>query len=77
MAWPHPTQAYSVGWGLRFKNEGSLRVAIYCHRDCERAVGVGRGDAGTRFHHIHLYRQTGDHHSNPYAYNTSHYDNDT
>ncbi len=26
MAWPHPTQAYSVGWGLRFKNEGSLHV---------------------------------------------------
>jgi hypothetical protein len=77
MARPHPTQAYSVGWGLRFKNEGSLRVAVYCHRDCERAVGLGRGDAGTRFHHIHLYLQTGDHHSDPYIYHTSHYDDDT
>ncbi len=76
MAWPHPTQAYSVGWGLRFKNEGSLRVANYCHRDCERAVGVGRGDAGARFHHIHLYRQTGDHLSDPPGYNSSYFNDD-
>jgi hypothetical protein len=76
MAWPHPTQAYSVGWGLRFKNEGSLRVAIYFHGDCARAVGMGRGDAGARFHHIYLYRQTVDHLSDPPGYNSSYFNGD-
>jgi len=76
MAWPHPTQAYSVGWGLRFENEGSLRFAVYCYRNCECAMGLGRGNAGTRFNHILLYRQACDNHSGPFAYNASHYDDD-
>jgi hypothetical protein len=39
-------------------------------------MGLGRGDAGTRFCHIILYRQACDNHSGPSAYNASQYDDD-
>ncbi len=74
MARPHPTQAYSVGWGLRFQNEGSLHLAVSRYKDCERAVGVGGGDARARLYDIYLHRCTVDYHQNNPNHNSPYFD---